>query len=132
MPNWTLPPHAADVIALFAFPHGADLSDDALFWRTYDDGRIKVFVNCSDTFEWGTADLEEIKPEDIELLQQCLDDLKEIDERYFLGELFAARKRNWRPAKFWLNAKDKRFDFNSRKLFEVLPEDPPKSEESSS
>jgi len=43
-----LPPHAAEVLALFGFPHGADATE-GLWWRTYDDGTMRLFANFSDT-----------------------------------------------------------------------------------
>lgn len=69
---------------------------DALYWRVYGD-EIRLLAQCSDTFYWGTADCEQIDPEDLPLLRQCVDDLIKADAEYYVSELFAARKRGMRP-----------------------------------
>lgn len=70
---------------------------DLLFWRCQPDGSIKFAAMCNDVFWWATADAEDIEEEDLPLLQQTLRDLKEIDQRHYLPELYAARKRKLRP-----------------------------------
>lgn len=76
-------------------------SNDMLLWRT--DGRyapITFFASCSDFFYWGTADAEEIKPEDIDALEQAFADVRAAgaDEGQYWGAvLYAARKRGMRP-----------------------------------
>lgn len=70
---------------------------DGLWWR-FDDGKLGMFATCSDFFEWGTADMEEIRPEDLELLEQAVKDTVELDgTNLWAGELFCARKRGMRP-----------------------------------
>ena len=131
-----LPPHAADVMYLFGFPYGADCTD-GLWWRAYEDGQIKLFAQCSDTFHWASADMEEIEEDDIPLLRQCLEDLKAVDEQYLLDVLFAARKRKMRPMSLWLAFRDPKtgeYDrdkprWESHQLFlDAGPERDPQSE----
>jgi hypothetical protein len=94
MASKELPPHTADVLEVFA---RADIRD-GLLWSAWNDSEVISFsANCSDIFHWGTADAEEILPEDIPLLQACLEDLESVDKAYWLAELFAARKRGMRP-----------------------------------
>jgi hypothetical protein len=53
---------------------------------------------CSDEFAWGTADLEQITPENIHELERAIADVKAIDKD--IGHafiLFAARQRKMRP-----------------------------------
>lgn len=70
---------------------------DSLWWN-FVDSKLHLFAQCSDFFEWGTADLEEILPEDIDLLEQSVTDVTELDRtNMYAGELFAARKRKLRP-----------------------------------
>lgn len=80
---------------------------ESLFWK-FEDGELKMFANCSDTFDWGSADLEEITPETIPVLEQALKDLQAIDTSVpgflidtsippFLAELYASRMRKMRP-----------------------------------
>lgn len=93
--NPVLPPHAAEVMYLLGFPQGADIHD-ALFWRTETDGNIRLFLVCSDTFDYATADAEIIEEQDVPLLRQTLQDLKNCSDpiaKVWLPELFAARKR---------------------------------------
>lgn len=71
---------------------------DSLWWNFVDD-KPRLYAQCSDFFEWGTADLEEILPEDIELLEQCVVEVTAFDRtNMYAGELFAARKRKQRAA----------------------------------
>ena len=95
-----LPAHAAEVLWLFGFPHGAD-THSSLFWRSIDDGAMDLFAVCSDTFAYG-ADVELIAVGDLPLLRVCLDDLRVVDATYLLAEMFAARKRRMRPMEAWL------------------------------
>lgn len=70
---------------------------DSLWWN-FVDGKIRMYAQCSDFFEWGTADREEILPEDLDLLEQCVKDVTELDRtNMYAGDLFAARKRKQRP-----------------------------------
>lgn len=70
---------------------------DSLWWR-FDNGELRVFAKCSDFFHWGSADLEEIQPSDLELLEQAVKDTVAADNtNVWVGELFCARKRKMRP-----------------------------------
>jgi hypothetical protein len=72
---------------------------EALFWKFETAGELKMFANCSDTFTWGSADLEEITPETVGVLEQAEKDLQGIAPRtgHFLPELYASRVRKMRP-----------------------------------
>lgn len=92
-------------------------SPEYVFWRPDAPDGWRAYAICSDTFAWATADAEEITPEDLPLLQQCLEDLLIVESEYagvpisdmatpdrndsvataYLGALFAARKRKLRP-----------------------------------
>jgi hypothetical protein len=82
----------------------ADIHDE-LFWGFYEEGELKFFALCSDIFEWGTADMEEIREEDLDLLEQTHRDLMAVSiaDRTqawavaWTAELYAARKRQKRP-----------------------------------
>lgn len=66
---------------------------DDLWWRV--DGEyapITLFVNCNDLFWWGTADLEQVTEENIEILEQAYK-----DSEYHGGVLFCCRARKMRP-----------------------------------
>lgn len=87
-------------------------SFQSLMWYRTDDG-IRFAVMCSDTFAWGSADVERIEPEDVPLLRQCLTDLRAADPQLGecdLPELFAARKRGMRPMRLFLYPKHHRED----------------------
>lgn len=82
-------------------------SRDDLLWRTPASAGpgqnfepIKFAAMCSDVFWWGTADSEDITPENIGLLEQALADvipLVDFYERHRAVILFAARVRGMRP-----------------------------------
>jgi hypothetical protein len=95
-----------------------------IFWK-YDihgdlhwnvrDGKVAFEANCSDLFWWGTADFEEITPENIHVLEQAFVDIRtacgktDLPEQtpdgirvvskldYYGPDLFAARIRGMRP-----------------------------------
>ena len=96
--RWHLPAHAAEVMVIFGFPHGADATD-FLWWRSYDDGSITLHADCSDVFAWGSADNEVIEEKDMPLLRQCFDDLSAIGRDVLdnIAALYAARKRGVVP-----------------------------------
>ena len=118
--EFSLPPHAAEVMTIFGFPYGADDPLD-LWWRTRFDGSVVLYARCSDMFAWAFSDVEEITPDDIPLLRQCLDDLRRVDEPYHLSALFTARKRNIRPQQFWLDSHYFKGTFPAFRLFNALP-----------
>lgn len=90
---------------LRAFEH-YDQQDD-LFWRTgarYGGGEYAVpasfFAKCSDVFYWGCADLEEVAPENVGVLEQAFADCKAAHDLYGTisgAALFVARVRKIRP-----------------------------------
>lgn len=87
--------YVTSVLQAFAEADTYDLS-----WKV-DEGQVRLYVRCNDVFWWGSADCEEILPDDVDLLQGCLEDLRPIDEMFYLPELFAARKRGMRPQGAW-------------------------------
>lgn len=65
----------------------------ALDWRC--DGEfapLTFFVHCNDLFTWGSADCEDVTPENIALLDQSYTDC-----RKYGSDLFCARVRKMRP-----------------------------------
>ncbi len=85
---------------LRAFAVWPNESNDMLLWRT--DGRyapITFFANCSDLFDWATADWEVITPENVGVLERAFEDVRALS-RGWLYEgvyLFCARVRGRRP-----------------------------------
>jgi len=79
------------VMGIFAL---ADVQS-ALWWNV----KGELFANCSDTFWWGTADVEEITPERLPVLERAYADLIAISDLATeeLAELYAARVRGLRP-----------------------------------
>ena len=75
-------------------------------WKNPEYNEYPTFsVNCSDFFHWASGDGEDIEPEDLPLLRQCIEDLKETDTQHwelYVDQLFAARKRGMRPMRLWL------------------------------
>lgn len=73
--------------------------EEMLFWRV-DKGQPKFFVNCNDTFSWATADVEEITPANVHLLEQSVEDVKVLEDLLERGSwgftLFCARVRGIR------------------------------------
>lgn len=76
---------------------------DMLWWNTSGTyAPLQFSVMCSDTFDWATADSENLTPENIGLLEQSIADVKPLG--YDMGEgihwglvLFCARVRGRRP-----------------------------------
>lgn len=80
---------------------------DMVIWHGTGASR-RASVICNDVFAWACADCEEIRPEDIALLRECLSELEVIERTIpedrndsvataYLPELYAARKRGMRP-----------------------------------
>lgn len=93
-------PHEA--VAVLDVFERADNMTEALIWRIdmAAGPDVRLHAMCNDFFFWATADAEEITAADLPLLKSCLADLKQADDAtYYLGELFAARKRHLRPQK---------------------------------
>jgi hypothetical protein len=86
----------------------ADATAD-LYWRCDDQyAPVCFFADCSDTFDWGSADNEEITPQNIELLEQSVNDvaaLVSVSRWGYLGiALFCARVRGMRPMQTYVDA----------------------------
>lgn len=74
----------------------------SLSWRT--DGEyapIRFFINCNDYFCWGCADSVDLTPDNIEVLEQAIADLKvsgvEHAEKHYGTDLFCCRVSGLRP-----------------------------------
>jgi hypothetical protein len=78
-----------------------DAHDD-LFWN-YRDGQLSFFIKCSDTFAWGTADLEGVAiDEDLAALEQARLDADHLEGGWAWPTLYCARKRKMRPMNRWM------------------------------
>jgi hypothetical protein len=62
-----------------------------------EDKKVELIVNCNDVFYWACSDSEEIKPEEIKDLVECL----KLTE--YGSMLWVCRKRKMRPQKPWYN-----------------------------
>jgi hypothetical protein len=74
-------------------------SRDMLFWRI-NNGDIRFFVICNDTFAWATADVEEITQDNVKDLEQAVADVQAADpdaDEWMGPLLFCARQRGMRP-----------------------------------
>lgn len=78
-----------------------------LDWRT--DGEfapVTFFVICNDLFCWGSADAQEITPDNIDLLEQAYKDASASTCIYgesYGGDLFAARCRKMLPQQAYMD-----------------------------
>lgn len=104
-------------------PHREKI-ERALMDETIDlhehNGKIKLFVNCNDVFYWACSDLEEITPEEIDELENCI---KQSEKHGPM--LWTCRKRNMRPQLPWY----KEFSEEEKKLFDACgPARDPKDE----
>lgn len=85
---------------------------DSLFWR-YDSAsnELSIYAQCSDFFDWGSADAEPIESEnDVLLLEQCLADLFQATGRrhsMWLTALYASRRRKLQPAQWFMDTGSK-------------------------
>lgn len=78
---------------------------DGLHWYTDPHGSgMRFAVPCNDLFDWATADVEPVLPEDTEDLQRALDDMEslgidplEIDTEGLALMLWCCRHRGQRP-----------------------------------
>lgn len=70
---------------------------DSLFWHTVPT--FKAFIMCSDEFYWGTADAEEVLPEDLDELRKAQADVAAVEpvHKWLWTTLWVARKRGMRP-----------------------------------
>ena len=94
---------------------------DQLWWRV-DDDQLTLFAKCSDTFDWGTADCEEITEQNIDILEQSFDDCTAnsagLIGECFIATLFASRVRKRRPMRMFMEKAEA--DGASPKLLELL------------
>lgn len=116
--------HLLFILDVFRILRDADLMGEStpLIWRALGD-RLELNMLCSDMFAWACADCEEITPDDVPLLRRTLADLRALNDHseVWLGELFAARKREMRPMNAWFRARAKAGDLSDaeRELFEA-------------
>jgi hypothetical protein len=80
---------------------GGSPEGDELWWRV-DEGYAPVtfFAKCSDFFYWGTADLEEITPNNVGELEKAVEDCRAVEKicaTLHAVSLFCARVRKTRP-----------------------------------
>jgi hypothetical protein len=91
---------------LLRFVDEADLTLEHLFVRRNGDG-IRWVVDCSDFFDWGSADGEEIKGQaDVDLLRQVAVDLAAAERcaEVYAFDLWCCRKRRRQPMSLWRKA----------------------------
>lgn len=84
-----------EVVAVLRVFDEADHHDE-LWWRV-KDGRVKFFVRCNDLFWWGTADAEEITPDNLPLLESTLREAAGTGWWLWAPSVFVARQRCMRP-----------------------------------
>lgn len=85
--------------------------DNNIFWLSLNQREsntlaLRVNVNCSDVFFWGSADSESIATsEDVELLRSLAQQLEASDKNFawYLSLLYCATKRGIRPQNALLN-----------------------------
>lgn len=82
--------------------------EDGLLWSV-KDGHAKFSVICNDVFWWGSADAEDLTPDNVDELKRAREDVmsakgrdqgsSEAEWRYeaYAKELFCARVRKMRP-----------------------------------
>jgi hypothetical protein len=74
---------------------------DFLTWSSQNPAPLWFLVNCSDTFDWGTADSEKLTPENLHVLEQSIKDVQSFgynfSELHWATTLFCARVRGERP-----------------------------------
>lgn len=70
-----------------------------LLWHMAEEGPILFMADVSDTFDWGSADGEDIRPRNLHILERAYQDLALLGtaQTRFVGMLFAARMRGRRP-----------------------------------
>lgn len=76
---------------------------DSILWR-FDKKKnvLKIFAECSDFFEWGSADAEDITEQNVHILEESIADIAKVMENslqkhHFGLLLFCARVRKTRP-----------------------------------
>lgn len=89
-----------------------------LWWKVNNNNELEFYIKCSDVFCWGTADLEKITEDNIDLLEDSL------NEHEIYGDvLFCARVRKKRPqGAFYRELKEENDNELIKKLNECGPE----------
>lgn len=94
------------VVKVLDFFYSGDMRD-CLLWTTRN-GVLKFHVDCSDMFDWGCSDSEELTPENFHILEESLRDVDGIGCFHIYSTyLFACRIRKARPGPHWFLYKDK-------------------------
>lgn len=89
------------LIEVFRYFASIDCHSD-LFWNIWEKQPLMVYVMCNDQFFWGSADVEEITPENFPELQRAVTDCVAVapDDPCNKLEglmLFCSRMRKERP-----------------------------------
>lgn len=101
----TATPLSPDSLVRLLRATGFDYTED-IWWREDDQGDLRVFVNISDVFAWGMADLEEITEENLQSLLDTYAEAEAVTGRHratWASGLFAARQRQMRPQGAYVN-----------------------------
>jgi len=86
-------PWVFELLRLF----GDDYACEELRWREDADG-LAFFVDCSDTFDWGSADCEDVTEADLPQLRRARRDARGcLGKEHLWPVLWCARKRGMRP-----------------------------------
>lgn len=110
-PGYDLGPEVLDPEAVFTRRvlkvFGEAHAHEDLLWTVDDHGRVMFMVDVSDTFDWGSADGEDIRPRDLHILEEAFADLKALEfselgmrpasRTRYVAMLYAARMRKRRP-----------------------------------
>jgi len=75
-------------------------SEDIYVIAPNNGKQVRIFIMCSDVFDWGTADSDELTPDDIEPIKQACRDCEAAHPVFghiWGGMLWASRKRCVRP-----------------------------------
>lgn len=92
----TMSGFVTDVLKLFA---NHDICS-SLQWSISDKGTVVFNTNANDLFAWGSADGEDVTPENLPLLEQAINECLARDAitgAIYGCDLFAARVRKMRP-----------------------------------
>jgi hypothetical protein len=70
----------------------------SFFWNFDEDNKLRILANCNDLFFWGSSDCEELNPENIDVFEKAIEDMKSISGSIYRSvELFCSRVREERP-----------------------------------
>lgn len=86
------------------------LLNDDIYVRICKNEGVKLIVNCNDVFYWACSDCEEIKPEELKDLANCMTLTKS-----FGSMLWVCKKRSMRPQSPWYSefSEDEKILFDS-------------------